>query len=166
MLRTHSHTCSHPKRMAQNLQGVKKMRPKKMRPSKFFSSRRKTKGRLRLKNQVFPKEFSFLFGSPGTANALTHSATLPDYFLVHMCNGRALIKPGAPFKAGRIWVKMEWSLISAKTHSRCKVKVKAKAKDAKPRCHSKKLLRLFFPHRWSSLRPLGFGNFYFSSVCF
>ena len=141
-----THACSHPKRMAQNIQGVKKELAEKMRPNRFFFSqpmRRKTKARLRSKNQVFRQEFSFSFGSPGvTANALTHFATLPDHVLVHMCYGRALIRPGAPFKAGRISVKMEWSLILARLDAN-KVNAAAAA-AAKPRCHSKNSSVCFF----------------------
>ena len=132
-----------------------------MRPNRFFFSqpmRRKTKARLRSKNQVFRQEFSFSFGSPGvTANALTHFATLPDHVLVHMCYGRALIRPGAPFKAGRISVKMEWSLILARLDAN---KVNAAA-AAKPRCHSKNSSVCFF--LFVALGPR-FGccwNFYF-----
>lgn len=151
---THTHTpictLSHTHALIQNewhkiYRVSKKELAEKMRPNRFFFSqpmRRKTKARLRSKNQVFRQEFSFSFGSPGvTANALTHFATLPDHVLVHMCYGRALIRPGAPFKAGRISVKMEWSLILARLDAN---KVNAAAAAAKPRCHSKNSSVCFF----------------------
>ena len=169
--RTHPYARSHTRMLSSKTNGTKYTGCQKRASRKnatqqvFFSQpmRRKTKAMPRSKNQVFRQEFSFSFGSPGvTANALTHFATLPDHVLVHMCYGRALIRPGAPFKAGRISVKMEWSLILARLDAN---KVNAAAAAAKPRCHSKKLLCLFFPLRcsWASFWLLL--KLLFSSIC-